>query len=172
MVKPSFRMLEFLICTSILDVSFPNSFRTKIKNFKSRIFLRYYLSFTGIIFYLPLSNLLPSFLKVRLTNHKNRHSLRSLSISLSPAIAQWEKPPWSAEPRFELGLAQQLADANWLTPHPTELRRILPSCAAPSRATLHSAELRHTLLSITASYWAMPRPNWATTHPTELRWYS
>ncbi len=50
----------------------------------------------------------------------------------------------SNETRFELGPALQQADAL-----PTELRRILKSCAA--------------------SYWAAPHPNWAAPHPTELR---
>jgi hypothetical protein len=42
-------------------------------------------------------------------------------------IAQWEKPPWGAEPRLELGPALQQADALAL---PTELRRTLASYAA------------------------------------------
>jgi len=48
--------------------------------------------------------------------------------------AQWEKPPWGAEPRFELGPAIQQADAL-----PTDLRRAL-------------TKLRRTLICYTAPY--------------------
>jgi len=41
-------------------------------------------------------------------------------------LAQVEKPPWGAEPRFELGPALQQADAL-----PSELRRTLVSYVAP-----------------------------------------
>ncbi len=45
---------------------------------------------------------------------------------LSISSAQWEKPPWDAEPRIELGPALQQADAL-----PSELSRTLLSYAAP-----------------------------------------
>ncbi len=41
-------------------------------------------------------------------------------------VLSGEKPPWGAEPRFELGPAVQQASAL-----PTELRCTLLSCAAP-----------------------------------------
>ncbi len=52
-------------------------------------------------------------------------------------LAQWEKPPWGAEPRIELGPALQQAGAL-----PTELRRTLTEL----RRTL--TELRRTLTEL------------------------
>ncbi len=62
----------------------------------------------------------------------------------SPLVAQWD-----AEPRFDPALQQAYA----LT---TELCSTL-------------TEIRRTLLSYAAPFWAKPHPNWATSHPTELR---
>ncbi len=79
-------------------------------------------------------------------------------------FAQTEKPPWGAEPRFELGPAIQQASAL-----STEPRCTLKSHAAPFWATLHPTEQRCTLLSHAAPWLSDAAPYWATLHPTEPR---
>jgi hypothetical protein len=80
------------------------------------------------------------------------HSFHIHTIHLSIAIrwglspyphclkAQWEDPPYGAEPRIELGPALQQADVL-----PTEPRRTILSHAAPS-------EPRRTILSHAAPF--------------------
>ncbi len=102
------------------------------------------------------------------------HSSVAICWSSSPFphcwSAQWVKPPCGAEPSIKLRPALQQADAL-----PAELRRTLLSYAAPYWATPHPNELRRTLnelyrtlLTYATPFRAMPHPNWATLHPAEL----
>jgi hypothetical protein len=52
--------------------------------------------------------LLYLYIKYIHTSFIHKHSLRPISIS-SQLLAQWAKPPWGAEPRFEQGPALQQA---------------------------------------------------------------
>ncbi len=73
--------------------------------------------------------------------------IHPLSIS-SLLVAQREKPPWGADPRFVLGPAKHQASAL-----PTELRCTL-------------TELRFTLTELHCTLnWVTLHLNWATLHP-------
>ncbi len=78
------------------------------------------------------------------------HSSVTIRRSSSPPShrwsAQWEKPPWGAEPRIKHGPALQKADAL-----PTELTRTLPEL----RHTL--TELRRTLTELRRNFAEPPR---------------
>jgi hypothetical protein len=74
-----------------------------------------------------------------------------------------------AKPRFELGcLMASRRTANGTTPHPIELRLTLMSYVAHYWARPHPVYLRRNLLSYTVPYWSMPH-HWATPHLTKLR---
>ncbi len=119
-------------------------------------------------------------------NHTHAYSTfihrvrRSLSSFLHCLFAQWDKPLWDTDPRFELGTAIRQASAL-----PTELRCTLqqPSYAAPyqysTMCKLHcillryaapwgamSSEQRNTLCEQRCALWAAVHYDlWATLHP-------
>jgi hypothetical protein len=75
-----------------------------------------------------------------------------------------KEPPCGAEPRIELGLALQQADAL-----STEQRRTIPSNAAPYRATPHHTEQRRTIPSNASPLPSNAAPYRATPHHAEQR---